>query len=263
MKVNELFKKMSKSLESKPELLIGAGIAGCISSVVMACKATIKANEIVEEMKENLEEDEELNKVEVVKETWKCYLPTVLTLSSGTACILAGTNIMHKKNAMLAASACAMAENLKTYAEKTEEIFGKDGAKKVRKEVAKEKASKSTAPDKEKIIDNQVIVDGVTNCLCLDALSGIYFYSNMERLKEIENLLNKRMLLENYVMLNEFYEELGINGGDIGDMLTWCVEDGYIDLEFTSELTSDGRLAMVVSHGVLPKPCELRYFGIN
>lgn len=263
MKVNELFKKMSKSLESKPELLIGVGIAGCISSVVMACKATLKANEIVEEMKENLEEDEELNKVEVVKETWKCYLPTVLTLSSGTACILAGTNIMHKKNAMLAASACAMAENLKTYAEKTEEIFGKDGAKKVRKEVAKEKASKSTAPDKEKIIDNQVIIDGVTNCLCLDALSGIYFYSNMERLKEIENLLNKRMLLENYVMLNEFYEELGINGGDIGDMLTWCVEDGYIDLEFTSELTSDGRLAMVVSHGVLPKPCELRYFGVN
>ena len=260
--LKDIFKKMSVCLESKPELLIGIGIAGCVSSVVMACKATLKANKIVEEIKDELEENEELTKKEIVKETYKCYVPTTLTLVSGVTLILAGTKAFNKKNAILAASACTMAENLRTYAEKTEEVFGKEGAYKVRKEVAKERALKTKAPDTiDDSLNGQVIISDDQDCLCLDALSGVYFKSNMNRLKEIENTLNSRMLRENYVLLEEFYEELEVNGGDIGALLGWHIESGYIELEFSSEITQDGRLALVVSHAVLPKPISDNSFA--
>ena len=121
---------------------------------------------------------------------------------------------------------------------------------------------KTKAPDTiDDSLNGQVIISDDQDCLCLDALSGVYFKSNMNRLKEIENTLNSRMLRENYVLLEEFYEELEVNGGDIGSLLGWNIESGYIELEFSSGITQDGRLALVVSHAVLPKPMSDNSFA--
>ena len=61
-----------------PEILMGMGIAGMITTTVIAVKATPKALRLLEEKKHELEV-ETLAPVEVVKTTWKCYVPAAVS----------------------------------------------------------------------------------------------------------------------------------------------------------------------------------------
>ena len=50
------FHKVGFQLQKKsPEILVGLGIVGVVTSAVMACKATLKVNEIVEKTQDDLD----------------------------------------------------------------------------------------------------------------------------------------------------------------------------------------------------------------
>ena len=65
-------KVISKVSEKSPEILVGIGLAGMLTSTVLAVKATPKALDIL------AQEEEELTTVEKVKKTWKCYIPATI-----------------------------------------------------------------------------------------------------------------------------------------------------------------------------------------
>ena len=75
----------------------------------------------------------------------------------------------------------------------------------------------------------------------------------IEKLKKIENYLNRRMRSEDYISLNEFYYEVGLDGVGAGYDLGWNIERGYIELEFSSQLASDGTPCLVVGFNTPPK----------
>ena len=232
-----------KNIFKRPETLIGVGIGGFISAAVMAGKASVKANQIIDDTE--YYENKDLSLSEKVKATWKCYIPTAIIVAGSTYAILMGTNILNKKNASLMASAGALAETLNLYSDKVKEVVGEEKADEIRKEVAKERvARKAAGPKSYSNNDDDV--------LCFDNISGTYFISNMAKLKDIEHELNKRMLNENYVLLNEYYEEIGLDSCYIGSVMGWHIDRGFIDLDFDSMVTKDGKLALVVDHNVLP-----------
>ena len=82
---------------------------------------------------------------------------------------------------------------------------------------------------------------------------GRYFKSDIDALKKIENELNRRMFSESYISLNDFYYEVGLDGVDAGEDLGWNIDKGYIDLDFSSQLSSDGQPCLVVSFNIPPK----------
>lgn len=232
-----------KNIFKRPETLIGVGIGGFISAAVMAGKASVKANQIIDDTE--YYENKDLSLSEKVKATWKCYIPTAIVVAGSTYAILMGTNILNKKNASLMASAGALAETLNLYSDKVKEVVGEEKADEIRKEVTKERvARKAAGPKSYSNNDDDV--------LCFDNISGTYFISNMAKLKDIEHELNKRMLNENYVLLNEYYEEIGLDSCYIGSVMGWHIDRGFIDLDFDSMVTKDGKLALVVDHNVLP-----------
>ena len=232
-----------KNIFKRPETLIGVGIGGFISAAVMAGKASVKANQIIDDTE--YYENKDLSLSEKVKATWKCYIPTAIVVAGSTYAILMGTNILNKKNASLMASAGALAETLNLYSDKVKEVVGEEKADEIRKEVAKERvARKAAGPKSYSNNDDDV--------LCFDNISGTYFISNMAKLKDIEHELNKRMLNENYVLLNEYFEEIGLESCYIGSVMGWHIDRGFIDLDFDSMVTKDGKLALVVDHNVLP-----------
>ena len=63
MKKNELVTKVSGSVHKigfelkkhSPEIFIAVGVVGTVASAVMACKATTKLNDILEESKEQID----------------------------------------------------------------------------------------------------------------------------------------------------------------------------------------------------------------
>ena len=79
-------------------------------------------------------------------------------------------------------------------------------------------------------------------------MSGRYFESDIDKLKKIQNELNRTMLQEDYISLNEFYHEIGLDDIPIGEDMGWNINNKYMELDFSSQLTDDGRPCLVVGH---------------
>ena len=102
--VTDLFKSISKwTSKHSPELLTGAGIAAGVTTVVLAVKATPKALQLIEEEKRNRKTDH-LKPVDMVKATWKCYIPAALTGTASVACIIGANSVNTRRHAALAAA---------------------------------------------------------------------------------------------------------------------------------------------------------------
>ena len=55
-----------------------------------------------------------------------------------------------------------------------------------------------------------------------------------------------------YASLNEFYDEIGLPPIEIGDKLGWNMDDGQIEVDFSSQLAADGTPCLVISFNVAP-----------
>lgn len=86
-----------------------------------------------------------------------------------------------------------------------------------------------------------------------DIVSGRYFKSDIDKLKKAENELNRQMRNEMYISLNEFYYAIGLESIKLGDSLGWNIDDGYINLRFSSQLATDGTPCLVIDYEYGPK----------
>lgn len=229
-----------------PEILTGIGIAGMISTTVLAVKATPKAIRILEEEREK-REDDDISAVDTVKLCWKPYIPAAITGTVSVACLIGASSVNARRNAALATAYTLSETALSEYREKVVETIGEKKEKEVRDKIAKDKVEKNP------VSKTEVIVTGKGNTLCYDALGGGYFRSDYDHIKKTENLLNRKLLNEMYVSLNELYDELGINRTRLGDDLGWNMDDGYIEIDLSSQLADDGTPCLVVDYSVAPR----------
>ena len=230
-----------------PEILTGIGIAGMITTTILAVRATPKALELIEEQKEE-ESVEELSSFEVVKVAWKPYIPAMVTCVVSTACLIGASSVNTKRNAALATAYKLSETALTEYREKVIETIGEKKERIVRDKVAEERVKKNP------VSKNEVIVTGNGKTLCFDPISGRYFMCSIETIKRAENELNKQMLhdISGYVSLNEFYDELGLDHTSVGDDLGWNT-DQLIDINFSSQLNDNGEPSVVLDYLVAPK----------
>ena len=61
------------------------------------------------------------------------------------------------------------------------------------------------------------------------------------------------MLSQMYVSLNDFYDELNLKHSGNGDELGWKLDDGFIEVDFSSQLSDDGRPCLVIEYMVAPR----------
>ena len=230
-----------------PEILTGIGIAGMISTAVLAVKATPKAMELIEEKKRE-EWLDKLSPVEMVKVAWKPYIPAIVTCVTSTACLIGASSVSAKRNAALATAYKLSETALTEYREKVIETIGEKKERTVRDKVAEERVKKNP------VSKNEVIITGNGKTLCFDPISGRYFMCSIETIKRAENTLNKQMLhdISGYVSLNEFYDEIGLDHTSVGDDLGWNT-DKIIDIDFSSQLNDNGEPSVVLDYLVAPK----------
>ena len=238
-----------RSFASKrsPEILTGLGIAGMITTSVLAVKATPKALELIEEKKKE-EWVDQLKPLEVVKVAWKPYIPAIVTCVVSTSCLIGASSVNAKRNAALATAYKLSETALSEYKEKVIETIGEKKERVVRDKVAEERVKKNP------VSKNEVIITGNGKTLCFDPISGRYFMSSIETIKRAENELNKQMLhdISGYVSVNEFYDELGLDHISIGNELGWNT-DQLIDINFSSQLNDNGEPSVVLDYLVAPK----------
>lgn len=245
--------KLSKALKSvsvamkkhSPEILTGIGIAGMITTAVMAVRATPKALVLIEEKKEELEV-ETLKPVETIKAAGVCYIPAALVCVASVACLVGASSVNLRRNAALATAYTLSETTLKEYQEKVVEKLGDKKEREIREDISKDKIQKTN------FSAGDIIVTDKGNTVCIDAYSGRPFYSDIDKLKRIVNELNREMRNCDYISLNEYYDEIGLDHVKMGDQIGWHIDRGYIDLQFGADLKDD-KPCIYVDYNLMPE----------
>lgn len=227
-----------------PEILMGIGVAGMITTTVLAVKATPKALKICEIVKE---EKGEPKNIDYVKAAWKCYIPAIVTGVASTACLIGSSSVNHKRNAALATAYQISQTALTEYRDKVIETVGEETEKVVREKVAEEKVKNHPAPM------NELVIVGSEDFYCYDSISGRYFQSNENKIKRAENNINNRLLNEMYVSLNEFYDEIGLPHTAVGYDLGWNIDNGMLEIFLGTIKDDSGRPCLVLDYNIAPK----------
>ena len=229
-----------------PEILTGIGIAGMVTTTVMAVKATPKALILIEE-KKNEEGLDSLTPIETVKASWQCYMPSAIVGTVSMFCLIGASSANLRRNAALATAYTLSESALKDYQEKVVETIGDKKEQTIRDSIAKDKL------DKNPVTTREIVITEKGNTLCYDVISGRYFKSDIDKLKKAINELNRNMLDEMFISLNDFYYGIGLSNTKLGDDLGWNVSEGLIDLKFSSQLTDDGTPCVVMDYSIAPK----------
>lgn len=237
-----------------PGILTAIGIGGMFAAIAEAVHSTPKAMHALDIAKADKHPSDTnpkpaLNPYEVVKATWKYYIPTALLATASTACLIGGQHVNARRNAALAAAYTLSDQAFREYQKKVVETVGEKKEEKIRADVAQDRVTREANGA------STVIGTGHGQTLCYDIFTGRLFYSDIEFLRKCVNNLNERMITlhRDYISLNDWYYEIGLDSVPIGDDLGWNLNySGCIELEFDSVLL-DGTPCLSVGYRVMPK----------
>lgn len=251
--------------KNSPTLLTILGVAGLLGTAIMAVRATPKAIRILDEERYHLEDLSEqsvnhepvapFSKLEIVKLTWKCYIPTVI-MGVITIGGIVGANSIHlRRNAALAGLYSLSDAAFRQYKSKVIETIGKPKEREIRDEIHKDKLIANPVSDRE------VIFTGRGEVLCFDALSGRYFRSSMEQIKRVLVDLSRDLINDSpgFINVNDVYYGLGLKGIKLGDLMGWYSDDGTIEADFGTEFAENDEPCLVLDFTVTPRYQERSY----
>ena len=223
-----------------PEILTGIGIAGMVTSTVLAVKATPKALRLLDEAKYAGGFTSTMPIKTTVQIAWKPYIPSILTGVFSISCLIGASTVNARRNAALVTAYSISEKALARYRDKVIETIGEKKEKEIKNKIAQDEINKNP------ISQAQVIVTSKGNTLCMDMLSGRYFKSDIDTIKKIVNDLNRNMMYENYISLDEFYSKIGLPSTKSSSYLGWNIDKGFIEVEFDAILTEEGEPCLVL-----------------
>lgn len=217
------------------EIFLGTQIAGTVITAVLCYKAGTKAEDIIAKHKEKMDEidieDKEGRKketVETVKDLAPIFVPPIVTGAMTIGCAIGGYKASSKQIAALSAAYALSEKALNEYTSKATELLGKKKAQDIQDAVNVDKLKNADlAPSNSNFISTGTGY----NVPCYDVHSGRYFYSSAERIRQACNTINKRLMDEYYISLNELYDELGLPAITLGEDMGFTVDNGLIDID--------------------------------
>ena len=231
--------------KNSPLILTTLSVAGVCSTVITSSQDTIKAKNIIDKSRPK-------NKKELIKSTWKCYIPTAISTTSTIACILGSHHCSSKqKNAI--ASAYALSQvTLQKYQEKVIERIGKNKARDIREEVDKEVANIKSPVSIFQSQLTDAIDTGHGKTLFYDIPGELYFYSDMNYMDKQVNDLNREVRSEMYFDWNELRYRWGLPFKKYGSELIFDV-DRPLEVRYEPELMDNGQVRILVNYDLYPK----------
>jgi len=248
--------------QKNTELLVGLGIGGFTASIVTAIRATKRAQIKIESAREervtnHFNEEtghwetsvvNDLTKLEEFKIAAPCYIPTTILAAASATVIVVGTRNALAGKAAIATAFSALSEEYRDYRRSVEETVTAEKKKQIDDKVNKKIIERAESVG---AIDSVITTPG--DVVVYERLTGRTFSSNQDKLIKITNELNRRMRTENYISLNDFYDEVGLSQTAIGYEMGWNIDRGYIDPRFGATLDSKGRPCMTLDFDIPPQ----------
>lgn len=246
------FRKVKLSTaKHSPEILIGIGVAGFITTTVLAVKATPKALDLIaraDDEKFDNGHGEHLTKVEVIKVAWKPYIPVAVTGVVSIACVIGANSVNSKRNAALATAYQLSTAALNEYKDKVIETIGEKKEQTIREKISKDRIEQNP------VANNTVYVTGDGDSLFLEPISKRYFKSDIERIRSVINTLNETMYNDPFgnISLSDFYDDIGLERTDISDDIGWNIANGSIKVEFHPAMSDNGKPCLALYYTTAP-----------
>lgn len=266
--VNKVTNKLSvttgkmglKIQEKSPEILLIGGIGGVVVSVVLACRATLKSDDVFERHNERMDDvrdkanavDEDGNKSydetevrsmkfeayrDLTIDCVKLYAPSVGVGVCSISMIVVSNGIMRRRYAAAVAAYTTLATSFDEYRERVRADGGDDLDRKymygeydeteVRTEVD-ENGKKKKVKETIKKIDG----DPSGYARVFDSHNKNWNKNNSFNLmfiKAQEGYANNLLQTRGHVFLNEVYDSLGFEHTEEGALVGWKLGDGYDD----------------------------------
>lgn len=266
MKKLEIMKNLNRTVHKagfrikkhSPEILIVAGVVGAVTSAVMACKATTKLSDILDDSRNQIdkihddienpedlpeeytEEDGKKDLTIVYTQTAlklvKLYGPSIVLGGLSITAILTSNNILRKRNVALAAAYTAVDKSFKEYRGRVIEKFGKELDRELKYNVKAEQVEETVVDEKtgkEKTVTKTIdVVDPMTvyspyakfyddgcNGWCKDPELNMMF------LRRQNDVANDMLRDRGYLFLNEVYDLLGIPRTKAGQIVGWIYDE--------------------------------------
>ena len=257
-KVGGTFNKMGFSLKKhSPEILVVAGVVGTVVSAVMACKATTKIDNILDETKERLDRIHERSASSDVVEKdnaddakktvavyayagmklAKLYAPSVGLGVLSIGSILASNNMLRKRNAALAAAYAVVDRSFKEYRDRVVERFGKEVDQQLRYNMKATDIEETVTDEKgrEKKVKKTIEVadPNASGYVKYFTKTNAYWNNSPEYnemfLRAQQNYANDKLRAVGHLTLNEVYDMLGMEDTKAGMVVGWIYDLDHPD----------------------------------
>lgn len=232
--------------KNSPEILLGLGVAGVVVGTVLACKATLKAEEILLKAKDNLDKidqvkgmsgvdysEEDAKKdiaivyvqtgVKLVKE----YAPAIVITAVSIGLILQSHNLLTKRNAALVAAYKLLDAGFKEYRKRVIQEYGEEADQKFRFGQHEVEITEVNSKGKEKKIIKKVLGTNDISPYAFvfsEETSTQYkrnYDMNLFMLKSAQHYANDILRIRGHVFLNEVLDSLGIARTPAGAVVGW------------------------------------------
>lgn len=257
-----------KIKKHSPEILAVTGTVGVVASAVMACKATTKVSDILEETKSQVEDvhavlerddisEDKYSQEDAKKDMAiiyaqsgvkmvKLYAPSIALGVLSLGCLLTSNNILRKRNVALAAAYATVDKGFKEYRGRVVERFGEAVDRELKYNIKAKKIAETVVDEetgKEKKVKKTIDVVGDPN----EYSDYARFFDescpswekdaeyNMMFLKAQQQYANDLLRSRGHLFLNEVYDMIGVPRSKAGQVVGWVydeenpVGDNYVD----------------------------------
>jgi hypothetical protein len=227
--------------KASPGLLFGAGIVGTVASTVLACRATLKMNEVLDESKDklhtaktlvhdNYSEQDRRRDVSLIYfqtsvKVVRLYGPAVIVGGLSIAALTSSHNILTRRNAALTAAYAALDKGFKEYRARVVAKYGEEEDQHLRYgtreiEVIDPETNKKTKVVRVAPGDPSIYARFFDDNSTEWSKEPEY---NMLFLKAQQNFANDLLHHRGHVFLNEVYDMLGLERSKAGAVVGWII----------------------------------------
>lgn len=222
-------------------ILSTLSVIGLVATSIEASKATLKASEIRNNLKEAKHDDISLE--ETVKACWKEYIPTAVMGGVTITCIVASGVIAGNDQKKLAAAYAMLDQGYKAYRKKISEKYGEEVDREIANEASELVVIKNTDEDSNE----------EENVLFYDIYNDRYFDCTMLKVQQAIYVLNRSLQIYGYASVNDLYRALMIPETEEGNYIGWNIDEivswlGYcwLDFDIRETLLEDGLKCFVL-----------------
>lgn len=246
-----------KMKKHSPEMLVVVGVVGVVASTVMACKATTRIDEILEDSKDKIddihagmeageicgteytEEDGKKDLAIVYGKTGmklaKLYAPAVVVGVVSITCIVASHHILRKRNVALAAAFASVDRGFKEYRGRVVERFGEELDRELKYNIKAKEIEEKVVDEngEEKIVKKTVQVgepERSPYTKCFDEYCTGWTKNAEDNLTFLmcqQNYANDRLRAKGHLFLNDVYEMLGMQKTKAGQVIGWYCDKNH------------------------------------